>query len=560
MTTTTTKPKLIERIEMEELERILEEAKPSLSDEQHRKLKIAVETLAFLTSEIEDKKTTIRHLRKLLFGSKSEKTRDVLEAKSEESEAVSEQDGGEREDDDGANADREKDTKEEKEEEKKKKKKGHGRNGAEKYVGAETIEIPHESLKSSDRCPDLDCKGKVYRLADPAVLVRIVGQAPLHARVYKLERFRCNLCLTIYTATPPAGIEEEKYDVTAVAMMAILRYGSGLPLNRLQKLQQSLGIPLPASTQWEVVKQASGTFAPVYAELIRQAAQGEVVHNDDTTMKILELMKQDRELSNGGDPPDRTGVFTSGIVSLREKVRIALFFTGRKHAGENLAKVLAKRATELSPPIQMCDALSRNVSGDFETIVANCMSHARRSYVDVVENFPQECRFVLETLGTVFKNDATARKEGMSPQERLEFHRKESMRAMVELRHWMWTQFRDRLVEPNSGLGQAITYMRKHWRKLTRFLFVAGAPLENNLCERMLKKVIIHRKNSLFYKTENGARVGDLYMSLIATCELAGVNPFDYLTELQRHAAEVAKDPAKWLPWNYREALEPAPG
>jgi transposase len=546
MTRSATREKPIERVDMEELESILEETKASLSEEQHRKLKLAVETLAFLTSEIEDKKTSIRHLRKLLFGSKSEKTERVLPGDREESAAGSpgtEEAGGAG---DGSNT--KKDSK--------KKRKGHGRNGADKYVGAEKIEVPHESLKPGDRCPETNCKGKVYRVAEPAVLIRIEGQPPLSGKVYELEKLRCNLCLTVFTAKPPEGVGEEKYDATAVAMMVILRYGSGLPLHRLEKLQESLGIPLPASTQWDVASEASPIFLPVYGELIRQAAQGKVLHNDDTPMKILELMKQDRERRNRGDPPDRTGIFTSGIVSVRDEIRIALFFTGREHAGENLSKVLAKRNEERERVIQMCDALSRNVSPEFATILCNCLSHARRSYVNVVEDFPEECRFVLETLREVFKNDATARKLGMSSEERLEFHRKESKRLMAKLRLWTWKQLRDRLVEPNSGLGGAIAYMRRHWRKLTRFLFVPGAPLENNIAERTLKRAILHRKNSLFYKTENGARVGDLCMSLIATCQLAGANPFDYLIELQRHASEVEREPAEWMPWNYPATLE----
>ena len=110
-------------------------------------------------------------------------------------------------------------------------------------------------------------------------------------------------------------------------------------------------------------------------------------------------------------------------------------------------------------------------------------------------------------------------------------------------------------MEPNSGLGQAISYLLKHWEKLTLFLRAAGAPIDNNLVERALKKAILHRKNSLFYKTRKGAEMGDLFMSLIHTCELNGVNPFDYLTELQRHAEELKRNPSEWMPWNYRETL-----
>ena len=117
-------------------------------------------------------------------------------------------------------------------------------------------------------------------------------------------------------------------------------------------------------------------------------------------------------------------------------------------------------------------------------------------------------------------------------------------------------QLAEKLTEPNSAPGGAITYMLKHWDQLTLFLRQAGAPLDNNVCERALKKAILHRKNALFYKTRNGARVGDLFMSLIYTCQLNKANPFDYLTQLQRHADRLGVSPQLWMPWNYRAALD----
>jgi hypothetical protein len=127
---------------------------------------------------------------------------------------------------------------------------------------------------------------------------------------------------------------------------------------------------------------------------------------------------------------------------------------------------------------------------------------------------------------------------------------------MKQLHEWLTRQIEDRLVEPNSGLGQAVSYMLKHWSELTLFLRQAGAPLDNNVCERALKKVILHRKNAMFYLTDNGARVGDMYMSLIYTCQLCGANPFDYLTQLQRYAPQVADHPQNWMPWNYRQTID----
>jgi hypothetical protein len=187
--------------------------------------------------------------------------------------------------------------------------------------------------------------------------------------------------------------------------------------------------------------------------------------------------------------------------------------------------------------------------------MANCNAHCRRNFVKVTPNFPEECRFVLESLSEVYGYDAVAREQGMSPDERLRFHQEHSSPVMEKLHAWCEVQFEERKVEPNSGLGQAITYLLRHWEKLTLFLRKERAPLDNNIVERALKKAILHRKNSLFYKTRNGARMGDLYMSLIHTCELNGVNPFDYLTELQGRAEELRQNPSEWMPWNYSATL-----
>ena len=166
---------------------------------------------------------------------------------------------------------------------------------------------------------------------------------------------------------------------------------------------------------------------------------------------------------------------------------------------------------------------------------------------------------MLEELAIVYRIDDRAKKEGLSPEERLRLHQEESRPVMDRLEAWMNALLREKKVEPNSALGNAIAYAQKRWERMTLFLRKPGAPLDNSLCEQILKRAILHRKNSLFYKTLNGARVGDLYMSLIATTKLAGGDPFDYLTELLRHARQVALEPSAWMPWNYRETLARTP-
>jgi transposase len=529
----------IKRLEvsMDELQEIIERAKTNaLTDEECHKLQKAFETLAYLTDLVGEKNTTIDKLRKILFGAGTEKIRNILATR----EA-------------GARSAEEKTNEGEK-----KKSKGHGRNSAEDFTGARRVKVEHASLQPGQRCPKCE-KGKIYRVQEPAVIVRITGQAPLEATVYELERWRCNLCGEVFTAEAPEEVGPGKWDEGAASMVGLLKYGTGMPFNRLEQLQKSLGIPLPASTQWDMVKEAAEDIEPAWAELVRQGAQGEVLHNDDTGAVILESLRARRKREQAAEEDDlseRTGTFTTGIVSVAGERKIALFFTGHQHAGENLRDVLLKRAEGLNPPIQMCDGLARNIPDlpeELKVILSNCLAHSRRQFVDIASRFPEECRFVLEVFRDVYHNDSVARREGLSPDERLALHKQRSAPRMEDLRLWMVEQFSEKKTEPNSGLGEAILYTQKRWDRLTRFLEVPGTPLDNNAAERILKKAILSRKNSYFYKTSRGAHVGDVFMSLIHTAELAKANPFDYLTELQKHAAEVKSNPSQWMPWNYRD-------
>jgi len=516
-----------------------------LNAEDHAILKVAVDSFVFVTEELKNKNTSFQRLRQMLFGSPTEKTSAVLgekkgaEAASGSAGQASEQTALERTEP----APR----------------KGHGRYAAAALTGAERVKVPHRELAAGEACLDPHCRGKVYPLAEPKKLVRITGVAPLSATVYECDRLRCNDCGDVFSAAAPEGVGDEKYDEAATAMVGMLRFGVGLPHNRIEKLQAGMGIPLPTSTQWDLVAEGTDEVEPAFEEMIRQGAQGGLFHNDDTSMKILKLTREQRAAALGEDADEaRTGVFTSGIVSVREGVRIALFFTGARHAGENLEQMLKRRARDLPVPIQMCDASACNTAGDFETLLANCTVHGRRKFVEIAENFPAEVRFVLETLREVFKVERQAREDKLTGEERLALHQERSGPWMTGLKNWMRKQLKDGLVEENSGLGKAILYMRDHWGPLTLFLRVAGAPLENNLCERVLKKAILHRRGSLYYRTVNGARVGDLWMSLIHTCELNAVNPFEYLVALLQHPGALRENPSEWMPWTFRAALDRA--
>jgi transposase len=376
------------------------------------------------------------------------------------------------------------------------------------------------------------------------------------------------LCGKVYSAELPEEAGEAKYDTEAKAIISLLKYGSGFPYHRLDKFQEALGVPVPASTQWDIVYSVFNTAIHPYTELVRRAAQGELFHTDDTGVRILSVIKEnkEREALNEEAPETearqdaadfdrekRKATYTSGIMSKVGDHVITLYFSGKKYAGENLDDVLRNRAMALGPPLQMCDALNQNYPKEFSTVIINCLAHGRRKFVELIESYPGECRFVIETLAEVYQYDEVARQEKMSSWERLCFHQVHSKPLMDELEKWFEEQFVQKNVEPNSTLGQVIKYMQNHWQKLTGFLRIEGAPLDNNCLERALKVAILNRKNAYFYKTLNGAHVGDVLMSLIETCRRAKADPFEYLKRIQENAMDVINKPEKWLPWNYKK-------
>ena len=436
--------------------------------------------------------------------------------------------------------------------------KGHGRLPASMYQSAAHIAVPHQRLSIGDGCPA--CKrGTLYELGEPAQFLRVHGQPLLAATCWDCQRLRCSGCGRVHTAKAPAQAVGPKFDESAVAIIALCRYGMGLPHNRLAHMQQHMKLPIPASTQWDVIHDNAPAFEPVFAELEQQAAQGDTLHDDDSYARVLAFMGERRaELLRDGELPDpeRVGLYTTAILSLRDTLPILLFYTGRKYAGENLAALLSQRDEQLEPPVLMADGLeSRNEPEGHAVIGANCNAHGRRNFVEQLANFPRECRHVLEQLREIYRVEALSKQQRLSPQERLLLHQQHSEPVMTALKARMEQELADKRVEPNSGLGKAYKYMLKRWDKLTLFLRKAGAPLDNNACERALKLAIRHRRNSLFYRSERGAEIGDMFMSLIYTAELRGENPFEYLTAVLQNEKAAAQCAADWLPWTYRATL-----
>ncbi len=430
-------------------------------------------------------------------------------------------------------------------------KKGHGRLGHTDYPNAKEVFLMVTHLKSGDGCPFCQ-RGKIYKLKIPKIIVRVTGNSFANTTIYKLESLRCNLCLEIINADLPGEVSPtEKYDPYFKAQLSLQKYYVGVPFHRQETLQRMLHFPLPDSTQFELCEDVADCAYPVVTALEIRAANGQLIHNDDTTAKILSVITDNAKNPN----KKRTGMFTTGIMAKgNDGNKIALFYTGVQHAGENLDDILQHRVDEKEKMIQMCDALSANMPKTLKTIVCNCLSHAFRKFRDLMDFYPQASLHVMTELGKIYEIDERTR--GMSDRERLKYHRQYSKPIMFQLYKWLKKQFRTKAVEPNSSLGKSIKYMLKHWKKLRRFLTTPGAPIDNNIVERALKIPIRVRKGAMFYKTLHGATISNILTSLIMTASLCDENPVDYLVALQENKAAVFANPDAWIPWRYRATLE----
>ena len=427
---------------------------------------------------------------------------------------------------------------------------GHGRLGAADYPGAEHIFCAHDEHRAGDVCSKC-ARGRLYP-SRPLVRLRFDGQPLARATRYELEQLRCGACGALFVAHMPPEAGQETYDTSLKVNLAVAHYHLGLPFKRIESFQRMVGMPLPDATQWELVEQvADGTY-PVYEYLKRLGAQQPLVYQDDTGARLLSLIKENQTHPQ----PERKGMYTT-VLRFEGEHPICLYFTGRRHAGENLDAILAHRDPSL-PPIQwMSDGLAANTPTQHkdQTLDLNCLVHGRRQFVDIDAFFPRECTRVIDAIAEIYKHEAHCKEQRLTPAQRLAYHQEHSAAVMKDLKAWMEQQLEDKRVEPNSRLGGAFNYLLKRWESLTRFLTVPGAPLDNNAAERALKMILRLRKNSLFYKNAHGAHVGDVLTSLIETCRLAGVNPLDYLSALMENRSAVFADPSAWLPWNYRETL-----
>jgi transposase len=466
---------------------------------------------------------------------------------------------------------------------------GNGRHGRDDYPGAKRERVEHGSLKAGDPCPACHV-GFLSAAEDDGVAYRWDGTLPLVLTIYDLARLICNWCKTTFTATPPgetpdtteidpslptcAGkVKERDASPEAAAMLATLRFELGVPHFRTADAQAAQGVPLPPATQIRMMETLRAPGEAVFGALEKIAGNGELMIPDDTHIRVLDmergkvaspvkpevtsekppLLRPPRAKDKAGSKGGR-GTTSAIIVKVEEKT-ICLHYTGFAVAGENLGKILAHRQGGQGPPLQMCDALSANVPSDFVTLLGNCLDHARRQFYGYEIYYPTEVDELMNRLARVYDNDREAKRQGLDENERFACHQIHSAPQMSMLKEWADNIKSGTRVMPNAQLMKPVNYLLRHWEELTLFLREPGVPLSSAEVERLIKRCIRHRKNSMQYKTLRGARFGDLAMTLIQTSRYAHESAHAYLAALIRYRDDVIARPEKWLPWNFRAAI-----
>lgn len=531
------KQKIEINITDEEVNRRLDQlGSTAMSDDLRAYIVNALLVLVELDRIVGLQKTTIARLRKI-FGKKSEKQTGGAGARGGEGKLPGE----------------------------KPKAPGHGRNGHKDYGDLAVEYHPVDGLQAGDPCPNND-GGTLYEY-EPRYHIMISGGAPFTARKFMHQTLRCGLCGLIIEAKSWAT-GKPKYDVSVHSMLSILHYSGSFPMYRLEKLQKKFFIPMPRSVQWMLLNELGLILALIYDVLFSYVCNSEsAVMSDDTKAKIqthtkkLKEIKQEKERLailgfNSKKSEERVEICTTGMRTHVDGHEIVIFITGIRNSGENIDELLKYRKSDTKLLI-LGDASSKNNPSDLTRVeIARCNVHARREFVDLEPQYESEVLIVKELIGNVYKNEAYIKENKLDSEERLKYHQTHSGPVMESLKDWCEKSFEEKKIEPNSSLGKAVNYVLNHWPGLTKFLQIIDCPLDTNILEGYIRTPVMNRKNWLHLKTEHGAFINDMHLSVMKTTELAGANPYNYFNALQSNEAKVRMAPEKWLPWNYQDNLQ----
>lgn len=448
---------------------------------------------------------------------------------------------------------------------------GHGRSSMDNFAPSQLINYFIGGLRAGMKCPS--CFDGILGKYKNGRVLQIEECPPLAPVIHNVEKLRCSVCLSIFSADIGDGIMPGigRYSFGAIAAIAVYRYSYGLPSHRLEDILKNYDLPINDATMWKYIEEGWQILQHLENALWVSAANGSLIYIDDGKGRVIEHKRaikaelDQAKLEGGSVDTIRTGVNTTCVYVVTENGNIRLFSTGRHHCGEKFWELLESRKTdEAQPLMRMADRASTNSekpkSSDNELseeiIFLYCLQHARDRFFKAKENFPEPASYVLQMISQVYGFDRRCKTKALNDDARLAYHQQHSKPILQSLQSWCIQQFDERLIEPNSSMGQAITYFVKYFEDVTGFLRYPGAPLDNNLAEQTVKIEKRHLKASQSYLTKRGAEVGDCYMSVISSAKLFDLQPISYLTKCFEHGELLKKHPEKFLPWNFSETVK----
>ena len=456
-------------------------------------------------------------------------------------------------------------------EDKKKRKGGGGKNGHDKYTGATEVNCPlKEGERPGDPCPE--CLDLKLEERPPSIRVKLTGSAPVQAYKFNVENSAC-LCGASFSGDPPEKYKdifnEKKYSPSALASIITQKFDMGVPYGALHKLQDLVGVPVPASTQANKIKEHETVFNAIYNELTFNGANADIIGFDDTRIMIL----KGEELA-GGKFKEKNG---HGSVYVCKNIAnnkvVIIYDLSFKHGGIYLEELLKSRIKNFESLICICDGLPCYTPyAPKGAINSNCNVHGRRNFV--YENIAEADFFsikIIENYKLIYKNEKDCVGQEMTAKQRLKYHQENSLVLMqntIDLCKFMVKDVNDPLLpdirkellipehvipcEPNSDLFSHAKYILRREKALTSFLRTPGVPLDTNNVEQMVKAIIEVRKKGYFFQTENSAVFSGKILSIIETAQANKINSFEYIEFIIQNEKEVIESPKKFLPWNYQ--------
>lgn len=548
-----------------------------------------LESYLLLVSILQKKNISLRNLKRLLFGNKSEKTDKIQKDPGElgtGGESGGNNDGSgvsgggttpgnkigkENSKNHGKGSLNNSPNKEEENKLiKKKRKGGGGRNGHEAYTGATEIHCPLcPEMRPGHICPSCG-RHKLYQIP-PITTVRLIGSAPIQAFKFLEERSGC-ICGVTFTGRAPDPYTEiqqgPKFSSSSLSTIIHQKFDLGVPFGSLSSFQKTVGVPLPATTQANKVKLCLAPLLAVYGVLEAQGANMDLIGFDDTNIKILEgkITKEGTKSIHGYG-----SVFVCNNIN--QKKIIVLYCFDFDHAGKYLFKLLQLRDKELPLLMALCDGLKAyEPYMEDNTLPNKCNIHSRRHFFQYdLKGEDYFCSLIISGYKKIYENEKNCRENNLSPKARQEFHAINSLTPLETIKNVCQfitappsspslNKLRTELKipdfaipsEPNSDLYKHAIYTLVRWEELTNFTRIPGIPLDTNYVERKIKAIIEIRIRGLFFKTILSAGEAGKVLSLIETAKENGHNSVDYIQFLIDQEEEVLKAPEDFLPWNYQ--------